>query len=64
MRLPDLSSPGSALVCMSSSFVLDQPNLAVGLSGKIDDDPLVFAATDRVSYAVALLVAIAIVAAL
>jgi 4-hydroxybenzoate polyprenyltransferase/phosphoserine phosphatase len=32
--------------------------------GKIDDDPLVFAATDRVSYAVALLVAIAIVAAL
>ena len=49
---------------MSSSFVLDQPNLAVGLSGKIDDDPLVFAATDRVSYAVALLVAIAIVAAL
>jgi hypothetical protein len=32
--------------------------------GKIDDDPLVFAATDRVSHAVALLVAIAIVAAL
>ena len=31
--------------------------------GKIDDDPLVFTATDRVSYAVGLLVAIAIVAA-